>query len=70
MTPMTPFWLDRPRATHPTLTAPASYDVVVAGAGAVGLLTGLLLARAGRRVAVLEARQVGDGTTEIGRAHV
>jgi glycine/D-amino acid oxidase-like deaminating enzyme len=63
MTPMTPFWLDRPRATHPTLTAPASYDVVVAGAGAVGLLTGLLLARAGRRVAVLEARQVGDGTT-------
>lgn len=63
MTSMTPLWLDRPRATHPTLTAPATYDVVVAGAGIVGLLTGLLLARAGRRVAVLEARQVGDGTT-------
>lgn len=60
---MTPVWLDRPRATHPTLTEPESYDVVVAGAGIVGLLTGLLMARAGRRVAVLEARQVGDGTT-------
>ena len=63
MTAMTPLWLDRPRATHPRLTAPARYDVVVAGAGVVGLLTGLLLARAGRRVAVLEARRVGDGTT-------
>lgn len=60
---MTPLWLDRPRTTHPALTGPATYDVVVAGAGVVGLLTGLLLARAGRRVAVLEARQVGDGTT-------
>lgn len=63
MTSMTPLWLDRPRATHPTLTASASYDVVVAGAGIVGLTTAILLARAGRRVAVLEARQVGDGTT-------
>ncbi|MDZ5620202.1 FAD-dependent oxidoreductase [Nocardioides sp. HM23] len=63
MTSMTPLWLDRPRATHPTLTAPASYDVVVVGAGIVGILTGLLMARSGRRVAVLEARQVGDGTT-------
>lgn len=63
MTVLTPLWLDRPRPHHPTLTAPATYDVVVAGAGIVGLLTGLLLARAGRRVAVVEARRVGDGAT-------
>ena len=63
VTDMTPMWLDRPRATHPTLTTPATYDVVVAGGGLVGLLTGVLLARAGRRVAVLEARRVGDGTS-------
>ena len=63
MTAMTPLWLDRPRATHPTLREPSTYDVVVVGGGVVGLLTGLLLARAGRRVAVLEARRVGDGTT-------
>lgn len=63
MAAMTPLWLDRPRATRPRLTGQASYDVVVAGAGITGLLTGLLLARAGRSVAVIEARQVGDGTS-------
>lgn len=40
-----------------------SYDVVVLGGGAVGLLTALLLARGGCSVAVLEARRIGDGTT-------
>lgn len=59
-----PVWFDRPR---PAPRAPASgtgsYDVVVVGAGLAGLLTGLLLARGGRSVAVLEARRTGDGTT-------
>lgn len=63
MTAMTPLWLDRPRPSHPALTGSASFDVVVAGAGLTGLLTGLLLARAGLRVAVIEARRVGDGTS-------
>ena len=39
------------------------YDIVVAGAGLTGLTTAVLLARAGRSVAVLEARQVGALTT-------
>lgn len=33
------------------------------GAGITGLVTGLLLARAGRRVAVVDAGEVGSGTT-------
>jgi len=63
MTAMNPLWLDRPRPTHPPLAGHTAYDVVVVGGGITGLLTGLLFARAGKSVAVLEARQVGDGTT-------
>lgn len=49
--------------TASRLPDPASFDVVVVGAGIVGLTTGLLAARAGLRVAVVEAREPGAGTT-------
>lgn len=59
-------WLD----THPVPAAGADefvpgtdYDTVVAGAGLTGLTTAVLLARAGQRVAVLEARTVGAAAT-------
>lgn len=38
-------------------------DVAVVGGGITGLVTALLFARSGKRVAVLEARRIGDGTT-------
>jgi glycine/D-amino acid oxidase-like deaminating enzyme/nitrite reductase/ring-hydroxylating ferredoxin subunit len=41
----------------------AGFDEVVVGAGLTGLVTALLLGRAGRRVAVLEARRVGAVTS-------
>ena len=61
---MTSLWLDRSRTieTDPFL-ADASYDDVVVGAGLTGLVTACLLARAGHRVAVLEARHIGAVTT-------
>jgi len=61
---MTSLWLDRTRTIETDkFIADAAYDEVVVGAGLTGLVTATLLARAGRRVAVLEARHVGAVTT-------
>ena len=59
---MTSLWLDRAvsRSTDPL---PDSVDDLVVGAGLTGLTTALLMARAGRRVAIVEARHVGAVTT-------
>ena len=61
---MTSLWLDRTDlpASDP-LPVGERLDDLVVGAGLTGLTTGLLLARAGRRVAVIEARHVGAVTT-------
>lgn len=62
---------DRPRSlwhqTSPLIepdgSVPSRADVVIVGAGLAGLATGAMLARSGRSVAVLEAREVGAATT-------
>lgn len=61
---MTSLWLDRPdRPRYPRVPDGGRFDVVVVGGGLTGLTTALLLARAGRRVAVVEARRLGAVTT-------
>ncbi|MDQ3627320.1 MAG: FAD-binding oxidoreductase, partial [Actinomycetota bacterium] len=61
---MASLWTDRAAGSiRGPVTPGGRYDVVVAGAGLTGLVTALLLARGGLRVAVLEARRVGAGTT-------
>src|SRR5215218_8535467 len=68
---MTSLWLDRrDRSADDGATYPASdfepgahYDVVVVGAGLTGLVTALLLVRAGQHVAIVEAERVGAITT-------
>lgn len=58
------FWLDRalPAASDP-LPEDGRVDEVVVGAGITGLVTAVLLARAGRRVGVVEAEHPGAVTT-------
>jgi len=61
---MSSLWLDD--QTEPVTTLPdvdTSSDVVVVGAGITGLTTAVLLAKAGKRVTVVEARHVGAGAT-------
>jgi glycine/D-amino acid oxidase-like deaminating enzyme/nitrite reductase/ring-hydroxylating ferredoxin subunit len=61
---MTSVWLDRSDVPPgDPFVAEARYDDVVVGAGMTGLITAVLLARAGRSVAVLEARRLGAVTT-------
>lgn len=50
-------------ATYPALDAELSVDVAIIGAGITGITAAARLARAGRSVAVLEARRIGSGTT-------
>jgi glycine/D-amino acid oxidase-like deaminating enzyme len=60
---VTSLWLERaqPLPSDPLPEGPV--DDLVVGAGITGLVTGLLLARSGRRVAVVEAREVGAVAT-------
>jgi glycine/D-amino acid oxidase-like deaminating enzyme len=61
---MTSLWLDRrPAIADDALPLDVPLDDLVVGAGLTGLTTALLLARAGRRVAVVEARSVGAVAT-------
>ncbi len=62
---MTSLWLDRatPVADDPLPGSGEPLDALVVGAGLTGLTTSLLLARAGLRVACVEARHVGAVTT-------
>ena len=58
------YWVsEAPDVIFPPLSEPPSVDVVVIGAGIVGLTTALRLKQAGRRVAVIEAKRVGEQTT-------
>ena len=61
---MTALWLDRAVPAFDTpLPEDGRFDDVVVGGGITGLTTGLLLARAGRKVGVIEAGRVGGLTT-------
>lgn len=60
----TPWWWEAARpAPLPDLPLPAQVDVAILGAGYAGLTAALVLARAGRRVAVFDAMDPGEGAS-------
>jgi glycine/D-amino acid oxidase-like deaminating enzyme len=59
-----------PAPAYEPLAGNVASDVAVVGGGVTGITVGLLLARAGRRVAVIEARRIGKGETGKTTAHL
>jgi len=52
-----------PSASFDTLASDLSVDTAIVGGGITGVTAGMLLAEAGQRVVVLEARTIAGGTT-------
>jgi glycine/D-amino acid oxidase-like deaminating enzyme/nitrite reductase/ring-hydroxylating ferredoxin subunit len=71
MTSTQPIW-SRPSAFRrfPRLAADLQVEVAVVGGGITGLTTALLLAEAGKRVALLETRLLGSGVSGATTAHL
>lgn len=60
----TPYWWEAaPLDATPPAALPEQVEVAVVGAGYAGLTAALTLARAGREVLVLDARQPGEGAS-------
>lgn len=57
-------------SSFPTLYADMDVDVLVVGGGVTGLTAALLLAEAGKRVALVEARAVGGQVSRRSTAHL
>jgi glycine/D-amino acid oxidase-like deaminating enzyme/nitrite reductase/ring-hydroxylating ferredoxin subunit len=68
---MASLWLDTvSRDAYPPLDRDLDVDAVVIGGGIAGVTAARLLLRAGRRVALVEARRLGDGDTGHTTAHL
>lgn len=65
------FWRVTTAESHfPQLIADIAVDVAVVGGGITGMTAALLLARAGLKVAVIEAGKIGTGTTGHSSGHL
>jgi glycine/D-amino acid oxidase-like deaminating enzyme/nitrite reductase/ring-hydroxylating ferredoxin subunit len=64
-------WINTvPSQAFPHLEGDLDVDVAIIGGGITGITSALLLQRAGKRVAVIEALRVGEGVTGYTTAHI
>jgi glycine/D-amino acid oxidase-like deaminating enzyme/nitrite reductase/ring-hydroxylating ferredoxin subunit len=63
-------WLEGEAPNFPALSADLDVDVAIIGGGITGLTAAVLLKASGKRVAVIEARDIGHGTTGGTSAHL
>jgi glycine/D-amino acid oxidase-like deaminating enzyme/nitrite reductase/ring-hydroxylating ferredoxin subunit len=69
--PNSPLWnVDTAMPAYPPLTRDLSVDVVIAGGGIAGLTAAVVLQRAGKQVALIEAHRIGGGETGRTTAHL
>lgn len=66
----TSFWMELPVPRYAALTADASADVCIVGAGIAGLSVAYLLAREGKLVIVLDDGAIGSGETGRTTSHL
>ncbi len=65
------YWIaTSPGRHHPALEGDREVDVAIVGGGITGITAALLLQRAGKRVAVLEARRIAASVTGHTTAHL
>jgi glycine/D-amino acid oxidase-like deaminating enzyme/nitrite reductase/ring-hydroxylating ferredoxin subunit len=65
------FWIaTTPQTDYPPLTDGSSVDVAVVGAGVTGVTAAVLLKRAGKTVALIEAKRIVEGATGYTTAKV
>lgn len=58
------------KPTYPALDRDLAVDVAIVGGGITGLTAAVLLADAGQRVALLEARRLGSGVSDRSTTHM
>ncbi len=68
--PWMAFWPHQGAAEFPAMPPESDVEIAVVGAGIAGLTTAYLLAREGRRVAVIDPGEIGGGETSRTTAHL
>src|SRR5690349_15934215 len=58
------------RQDFPKLEDEVSVDVAIVGGGLTGMTTAYLLKKSGKKVAVIEASKLGEGTTGFTTGHI